>query len=224
MKQAHLAFIAVFSLLTAACVSPPPGHDYTEFRNSDPRSILVLPPLNNSTEVVAPYAIMARIIAPISEAGFYALPVALVNQTFNNNGLTEATDVHAVPIAKLHEIFGADAALYMDIQEYGTSYNVISSATTVTVSANLVDLKTGILLWSGKGSASSAENNNSAGGNPIAMLVVAAVNQIVETVSDTGFNIAAMSSSRLLSSEAHNGLLHGPRSPKYGQAAASEKK
>lgn len=224
MKKWYLVVIAVFVFLTTACVSPPPAFDYSAFRTSDPHTILVLPPLNRSTEVVAPYALMARIIAPISESGFYVLPVALVNQTFNNNGLTEANDIHGVPIAKLHEIFGADAALYMDIQEYGTSYNVISSATTVTVSASLIDLKTGVVLWRNAATASSAENNSGGSGGLIGMLVVAAVNQIVETVSDTGFNIAAVSSSRLLSSEVNNGLLHGPRSPNYGQPAASEKK
>lgn len=56
------------------------------------------------------------------------------------------------------------------------------------------------------------------------MLVVAAINQIAETVSDTGFEIAAISSARLLSSDIYNGLLYGPRSPNYGQPAPSEKK
>ena len=222
MKKGYLIFIAICVVITTGCVSKPDAYDYSAFRSADPHSIIVLPPTNRSTEVIAPYSVMAQIVAPIAESGFYVFPVALVDQTFKNNGMTVANDIHNVPVDKLHEIFGADAALYIDISEYGTSYNIISSATTVAVSARLVDLKTGVLLWQNVASASSAENQSNSGGL-VGMLVQAAMTQIIETVSDTGFNIAAISSTRLLSSQMHNGLLHGPRSLQYGQPATSEK-
>lgn len=224
MRQIQIAVVIFIVALTSACTNLPPAHDYTKFRDADPRSILVLPPLNNSTEVIAPYSVMSHMIAPIAESGFYLLPVALVDQTFKNNGLTVASDIHAVPIYKLLEIFQADAALYIKIEEYGTSYVVISSETVVSVSATLVDLRTGVTLWQDFASASSAETRGSTSiGELLVDLVAAAVNQIVETVSDTGFDIAGIASARLLSADGYNGLLHGPRSIKYGQAATSEK-
>jgi hypothetical protein len=170
MKRIYLGIIVFFTLLTTGCVSMPSAFDYSEFRNSDPRSILILPPTNQSTEVIAPFSVMAQMSAPIAESGFYVFPVALVNQTFQNNGLTVANDIQAVPVAKLYEIFGADAALYIDIQEYGTSYVVISSDTVVTVTAKLVDLKTGNLIWQGASSASSAESRGNSGGGLVGIL------------------------------------------------------
>jgi hypothetical protein len=223
MKPIHHASLLFFIALTSACVSIPPAKDYTAFRNADPHSILVLPPINKSTEVVAPYSVLAQLVAPIAESGFYVFPVALVEQTFRSNGLTVANDVHSLPIEKLHEIFGADAALYLSIEEYGTSYVVISSDTVVTVKASLVDLKTGETLWQNTASASSAETRGDSGGGLIGALVEAALNQIIETVADRGFDIAAITSNRLFSAESYNGLLHGPRSKKYGQPATSEK-
>lgn len=223
MRQIQIAVVIFIVALTSACTNLPPAHDYTKFRDADPRSILVLPPLNNSTEVIAPYSVMSHMIAPIAESGFYLLPVALVDQTFKNNGLTVASDIHAVPIYKLLEIFQADTALYIKVEEYGTSYVVISSETVVSVSATLVDLRTGVTLWQDSARASSAETRGSSGGGILGSLVEAAVNQIVETVSDTGFDIAGIASARLLSADGYNGLLHGPRSVKYGQAATSEK-
>ena len=212
-----LSVVLLVSVVMFGCSNTMvPSFNYTEFRQADPLSILVLPPINNTTEVLAPYSVMAQVIAPISEAGFYTLPVALVEQTFRNNGLTVANDIHALPKEKLHEIFGADTALYLDIHEYGTSYIIISSDTVVSISARLVDLKTGNVLWQKSATASSAEtrsNNNS--GGLIGMLVIAAVNQIVETVSDSGFNIAAISANRLHSKDSINGLLPGPRSREY---------
>jgi hypothetical protein len=215
--------LAAVTLILTSCASVP-SHDYTAFRNANPHSILVLPPINNSVEVVAPYSVMSQVAKPIAESGYYVFPVSLVQQTFRSNGLTEATDIHAVPFAKIHEIFGADTGLYMTIENYGTSYVVLSSDTVVTVSATLVDLRTGTVLWQDKATASSAENRGNSGGGLVGMLIEAAVNQIIETVTDRGFDIAAISANRLLYVEDHNGLLYGPRSPKYGQPVPSEKK
>lgn len=222
----YLKFISIATLLTAlaGCVSPPPSHDYSAFRQADPHSILVLPPLNNTPEVIAPYSVMTQMMTPIAESGFYVFPVAVVDQTFKGNGLTVANDIHQVPVEKLHEIFGADSALYITIEEYGTNYVVISSETEVTVSAQLVDLRSGDVLWQHKATASSAEQQSNNSGGLVGMLVVAAINQIAETVTDKGFEIAAITSNRLLSSDTYNGLLYGPRSPNYGQPAPSEKK
>ncbi|WP_032097680.1 MULTISPECIES: DUF799 domain-containing protein [unclassified Alteromonas] len=217
-----LIAIALITSLTA-CVNMPPAHDYTAFKAANPESVLILPPVNNTPEVIAPFSVMTRLATPISESGFYVFPVALVNQTFINNGLTEATDIHAVDTSKLNEIFGADTALYVSIEDYGTSYVVISSETRVTVSASLVDLRTNQMLWTGKATASSAEQQNANSGGLVGMLVQAAVSQIFETVTDRGFDIAAMTSTRLLSATSYNGLLYGPRSPKYGQPVPSEK-
>ncbi|MCF6438725.1 DUF799 domain-containing protein [Pseudoalteromonas luteoviolacea] len=216
-------FILAMLTLLSGCVSSPEPHDYSEFRNSDPRSVVILPPLNNSPEVIAPYSLLSQMSQPIAESGFYVFPVAVVEQTFRNNGITVATDAHALPTTKLQEIFGADTALYVSIEEYGTSYVVLSSDTVVSVSAKLVDLKTGNLLWEHAARASSAETRSSGGHGLVGMLVEAAVNQIVESAFDAGFDIARIASHRLLSSEVHNGLLHGPRSLKYGEPATSEK-
>nr|WP_136250749.1 DUF799 domain-containing protein [Ningiella ruwaisensis] len=225
MTQITKYWLVLTSLvLLSACVSSPPAHDYSKFRNADPHSILIMPPINNSNEVIAPYAVMAQLVPPIAESGFYVYPVALVDQTFKNNGVTVANDAHGIPIEKLREIFGADAALYTTISEFGTSYVIVSSETAVTISAQLVDLRTGEVLWADVARASSAEQQGNSGGGLVGMLVEAAMTQIIETVTDRGFDISAIASNRLLHSDGYNGLLHGPRSFKYGQPATSEKK
>ncbi|BFT31805.1 DUF799 domain-containing protein [Alteromonas sp. D210916BOD_24] len=215
--------VIVALVLLSGCVSLPPAHDYSHFKASDPKSVIILPPLNNTPEVVAPYSVMTQLATPIAESGYYVFPVAMVNQTFVNNGLTEASDIHAVPTAKLKEIFGADTGLYVTIEDYGTSYVVIASETRVSVTASLLDLQSGQVIWTGTASASSAEQQNNNSGGLVGMLVHAAVNQIFETVTDKGFEIAAITSSRLLSADGYNGLLYGPRSPKYGQPVTSQK-
>jgi hypothetical protein len=119
-----LACVSVAVL--AGCAAPQP-YDYTVFKQSRPRSILVLPPLNQSPDVKATYSMLSQMTYPLAEAGYYVLPVTLVDETFKQNGLTSAGDIHAVAPAKLREIFGADAALYVTVTQYGVSYRLIDS-------------------------------------------------------------------------------------------------
>src|SRR5476649_2239993 len=151
-----LAACLLPALLMVGCATHQAApYDYTAFKASKPRSILVLPPLNNSPEVNATYSVLSQVTYPLAEAGYYVLPVALVDETFKQNGLTTAADIHAVDAKKLNEIFGADAAMYVTITNYGASYNVLNSVVLVTANARLVDLKTGNLLWTGTASASN---------------------------------------------------------------------
>lgn len=197
------------------CVSPKTV-DYSAYKQSRPKTILVLPPLNNSPDVKASYSMLSQVTYPLAEAGYYVLPIALVDETFHQNGLTTPADIHQAPANKLQEIFGADAALYITVTDYGTRYMVISSATVVTASAKLVDLKTGTTLWTGSASASSEEGGNNSGGGLLGALITAAVKQVINSSTDAGHPIAGITSARLLSAGHPAGLLYGPRSPKYG--------
>jgi hypothetical protein len=202
-------------VLLGGCVSPKTV-DYAAYKQARPKTILVLPPLNTSPDIKASYSLLSQVTFPLAEAGYYVLPIALVDETFRQNGLTTPDDIHQAPANKLKEIFGADAALYITVTEYGTKYMVITSETAVTANAKLVDLKTGTTLWTGSARASSAENSNNSGGGLIGMLITAAVTQIINSSTDAGYPVAGMTSNRLLSAGQPAGLLYGPRSPKYG--------
>ncbi|UXY55280.1 DUF799 domain-containing protein [Pseudomonas tohonis] len=212
----RLLACALLGALISGC-APTKSVDYSAFKEARPRSILVLPPLNESPDVKATYSMLSQVTYPLAEAGYYVLPVALVDETFRQNGLTAAGDIHQLPPAKLREVFGADAALYVTVSEYGTQYMLISSASIVTASARLVDLKSGTTLWTGSATASSEEGNNGNSGGLVGMLVTAAVKQIINSsMEDASYPIAGMTSARLLSTGHNGGLLYGPRSPKYG--------
>jgi hypothetical protein len=213
------------SLKLAACLAPlafavgcatksAAPYDYTAFKAAKPRSIVVLPPLNDSPDVNAGYSVYSLVTYPLAEAGYYVLPVALVDETFKQNGLANAADIHNVPLDKLRDIFGADAALYVTITKYGATYTVLNSVVVVTANAKLVDLKTGALLWSGTGSASNDGGNNNNGGL-VGALVAAAVKQIINNTTDAAYPVAGLATGRLLSSGQNAGLLYGPRSLNY---------
>lgn len=206
--------VCLASLLLVACATPK-TYDYTAFRQSNPRSIVVLPPLNNSPDMHATYSFLSTVTQPLAEAGYYVFPVALVDQTFQENGLLNPGEMHQAPLDKIREIFGADAVLYITVTQYGPTYLLFSSQVIVTAQAKLIDTHTGQLLWDGAATASDSEGNNNSGGLA-AMLITAVVKQIVSDVVGDGHSrkIATITSNRLLMPRS-NGLPHGPRSPLY---------
>ncbi|KQQ47537.1 hypothetical protein ASF61_02580 [Duganella sp. Leaf126] len=201
--------------LMFGCATKQAGYDYTAFKAAKPRSIVVLPPLNNSPEVNASNSVYAQVTYPLAESGYYVMPVAVVAETFKQNGMTTAADIHGLDPKKLNEIFGADAGLYITITRYGATYTVLDSVAVVAVEAKLVDLKTGTLLWDGKASAASNEGNNGGGGGLVGALVAAAIKQIIHSTSDTSHPIAGVADTRLLTAGGPQGILYGPRSERY---------
>ncbi|WP_457419224.1 DUF799 domain-containing protein [Roseateles sp. P5_E7] len=208
---------AVALLVLQGCATPPAPYDYTAYKEAKPTSILVLPPINATPEVQATPSVMVQMTQPLAESGYYVLPVSLVDETLKSNGMHTPDDAQQIPAAKLREIFGADAGLYVKVTRYGSVYKVINSETAVTLEAKLVDLRNGKLLWEGSATASSAEQANNSQGGLIGLLVKAVVDQIISASTDRSHPMAGLASQRLLAAGRPNGLLFGPRSPSYNK-------
>lgn len=214
--RAWSATLVIATALLAGCATPPPQKDYSAFKQAKPASILVLPPVNLSPDVNASFSMLSHATLPLAESGYYVMPVALVNETFKQNGLANPPEMHEVPLPKLRDIFGADAAMYIQITRYGTVYTVLDSTAVVSANARLVDLRTGTELWTGAATASNNEGNNQ-GGGLAGMLISALVKQVMNNLTDASHSVAGVTSTRLLSAGTPQGLLYGPRSPMHGK-------
>ena len=214
-----LALVLVATVNLFGCATRTPL-DYTEFQRARPASLLVMPPVNDSPDVKATPGVWAQATMPLAEAGYYVLPAALVDETFQQNGVTTAHDAAQIPYEKLRDFFGADAAVFIRVKKYGTSYAIVVSDTRVELEAKIVDLRTGVQLWQGTAVASSTEQQQQ-GGGLAGLLVAALINQVVGTATDAAFKYAAVADARLLSAPQFNGVLPGPRSKFYGQPLPS---
>ncbi len=137
---------------------------------------------------------------------------------FKENGVTNGSDAQSIAPQKLQEIFGADAALYIRIKEYGSKYQVIQSVATVSADAKLVDLKTGDVIWTGEKKLSQSSSDNNSG--LLGAVVGALVEQISSNFNDRAYPIASMVNAQLFTPTPYSpgtGLLYGPRSPQYQQ-------
>ena len=205
--QLRLAVLLLAAGVTlAGCVTVKPK-DYTEFRRSRPRSILVLPPVNESTDAGASYSVLTTTTRPLAELGYYVLPVVMTDDMLKQNGVTVPAEMHGVPLAKLSEVFGADAVLYITVEKYGSKYMVIASDSIVFARARLVDCRSGVTLWEGRVQASSGGQSG---------LLEALVEQVVNKLTDQAHVVAAMASYQLLTPPGQ-GLPKGPHHPEYGK-------
>jgi hypothetical protein len=211
--SARALLLAAAAAALAACESTPP-FDYTLFHQHQPRSILVLPPLDNTPEVEAAYAYLSTVTRPLAERGYYVFPVAVVDRMLRDNGLPGPGEMHAVPLTRLGEVFGADAVLYITLSDWGTSYRVLDSATEVTASARLVDVASGVEIWHGQNSA--VYSSSSGQSDILGMLIGAVVNQVMTSVSDPSLDVARDCNAGLFCREDH-GLLYGPYNKEYGK-------
>ncbi|WP_306529106.1 DUF799 domain-containing protein [Campylobacter sp.] len=216
-NKAQIAIFSVFVALffNACALSEPEIYDYSSLQQAKPRSILVLMPTNETTEVDAGAAVLANAIYPLSEAGYYVFSPALVHETFKNNGIYEASEIQNVSAHKLRQIFGVDAVLYMDVVKYGTSYMLLNSVSVVAVNAKLVDLRSGATLW--EGSAQVSDDSSRGSNDLVGMLISAVIKQIGDTVSDAGYKLSASADAMLLGQNCNKCLLYGPYSPHYGR-------
>lgn len=220
LKSIQSLMVLLFAAVFVGCANTPPKeYDYTAFKAANPQAILVLPPINDSVEVLAGDAVYASVSYPIAESGYYVLPVSLVRETLRQNGILTANDAHNIPLAKLKQIFGADSVLYLTVREYGTSYRVINSETRVTVEGSLRDIETGKELWTGSKTMSNASDSS---GGLLSAMVGAVINQIAAVVSDEGYSVGQMTNQHLMSASYKNNILYGPYSANYWKNQTAE--
>lgn len=176
MMTKLLYSILLLALLSGCTATQPKNYD--KFNAASPHSILIVPVVNNSVEVTAPDYFLSTITIPLAEQGYYVFPVNLVKRMLEDDGLSDANLVHNASVEKLSNLFGADAVLYVIINQWDAKYMILSTQVTVDLAYIIKDGKTGETLWEHQQNMVYVPQNNSSG-NPFVDLVVMAVNAAV---------------------------------------------
>lgn len=202
--------------LLSSCVMPPQeeGYDYTAFRTADPRSILIVPVVNNTVDVDASDYFLAAISQPVAERGYYVFPVNMVKRVMEEDGLADANMVHSADPTRLAELFGADAVLYVSVERWDAQYALLVTTVTVEFSYVLKGGDTGEELWrTDQKFVYQSEGGGS--GNGIADLVIMLVDAALTKASPNYMPLARQANASAVL-ETHHGLPAGPyRSEEY---------
>lgn len=218
MRFFLVLLLAGFALVGCGSVHlEPPKDPYQIYRENMPRSILVLPPLNDSVDITASYSYLTIMSRPLGELGYYVFPVAVVDAFMQDNGMQSAYDMHAIPLAKLGEVFGADAVLYTRIHDYGAKYEVFNAAVRVRVEAQLTDVKTEQTIWSHQVDHSEDSDDNDS--SLLSNMIGAVISQVINSIADNARDVAIDANQQLMT-DAGEGLLLGPLHPVHEQQMA----
>jgi hypothetical protein len=201
---------ATLAACVAGCVAPSPP-DWAELRAARPRSILVLPPENQTTAVEATYGCLATVSRPLAEKGYYVFPVGVVDQYMKENGLPTTGEMWAVPVDKLNEVFGTDTVLYITVKDYGVQHMLVAGFITVSIEGRLVDARTGLELWRGIGLGQLQ-----LGSGTLFDVVIVPVQVAIATETDQAHDVSELAHRSMLY-PAGTGLLYGPYHPKYNE-------
>ena len=209
----RLATVAMAALL-GGCVAAPPRPDYDKLLAAAPRSILVVPVVNNTVDVDAASYFLSTIPVPVAERGYYVFPVNLVKRVLEDDGLSDASLVHAADPVRLCALFGADAALYVTIEKWEAKYLLISTQVTVAFTYVIKDGRTGDTLWTEK-RLTTYQSDSGGGQGGAAGLIAAIVSAAVTKASPNYMGLARQANAQALG-PAGTGVPFGPYRPEYG--------
>ena len=138
--------LCLLGLVLAGCASAQAKRDLSAFNAAAPRSILVVPAINESLNVDAPTYLLTTLTEPLAEKGFYVFPVHTVKFVLEQEGFYEAEKIHRQPPETLANLFGADAVLYVAIKRWDVAGLIVTGTSTVQVEYRIVN-KDGTDIW-----------------------------------------------------------------------------
>ncbi len=159
------------------------GEAFPQMYEYHPVSILVLPPINETTAADAKEYYSTTIAEPLTYSGYYIYPLEVTSDILKGEGIYDAELLLDMPPQKFKEVFGADAVLYIKILKWDTSYYVIGGNVTVSVDFLLRSTETGEDLWKYDGIIVVDTSGDSGGAPGLAGLLINVITTAIKTAT-----------------------------------------
>ncbi|MCD6433457.1 MAG: DUF799 family lipoprotein [Sulfurimonas sp.] len=190
-------FVAMLIISGCAPKLVTKGDAFPKMYEEQPRSLLILPPMNESTDAEAKGYYMTTVEMPFALMGYYTFPVEMVSDIMKQEGVYDTELLYNMPLNKFNEYFGADAVLYTHIKKWDVSYMVVSSSLTVSIEAEIVSTKTSQQLWKYTGTIVVDLSGGNSGGS-LAGLVASAIATAINTAAADYVKYARVANNRLI--------------------------
>ena len=210
MNFNYLIGLMIWGLLTSCAGLASKPYDYSAFEAANPKSILIIPPLNQSIEVNAPYIFLSTISRVVAEKGYYVFPVAVIDNYFKQNGLPTSVEMNAIKIEKFIEHLNPDAIMYVTINQWGQKFEVVQSRAVVNADIKLIESRTGALIWSGSTYATQASGY--ASDSLLEMILGAMIGQMINNGNANTKALSYQANAATIKN-GYNGLPNGPYVP-----------
>lgn len=174
--------------LLSACVQPPKMStklaEFPIMYEETPASILILPPMNESTAADAKQYYSTTIQEPLAFTGYYTFPYPITSEILKMEGIYDTELLTDVPLTKFREYFGADAVLFTTIKQWDLSYMVLASTLTVSIECKLKSTKTNRILWEYTGTVVIDLSGGDTGGGLVGLIAKVIATAVSSAVAD----------------------------------------
>lgn len=120
---------------------------YKGIYDEKPTTILLMPPINKSTNVEAKEYFHSTLIVPLADKGYYVIPPFLSMEILKRESAYDSELFLNSSLSKFAEVFGADIGLFTIIHKWDKSYGNVK----VEVEYILKSTKTNEVLFTRRG-------------------------------------------------------------------------
>ena len=145
-----LVLLSILGLLLGAC-APSVRHSlqdvYPKMYEQPPITILIMPPLNNTSAADAKEYFACSLGEAVGLKGYYPFSTELAFTLLRDEGLYDSELVNATVLRNYKKYFDADAVLIISINKWDKTWILTSSYLTISANYELVSTLTAETLW-----------------------------------------------------------------------------
>ncbi len=181
MKAHHIILMSVVLLTMASC-SPKVTRSaqYPKMYEEKPTTILVMPPINNTTNAEAKDYFYSSLAMPLNNKGYYVVSTFMALNLLKQESAYDSELFVDGSLEPFKNVFGADAVLFTTINKW--EKKAALSYINVDIKYTLKSAHTGEILWEREGDVKvsfSSGNNNGLLGMALDMLQTAMTDHVV---------------------------------------------
>ena len=206
-----IGFLSITAAILSSCTTTTPiakSVAYKGMYDEKPITILIMPPINKSTNVEAKEYFHSTLNIPIDNAGFYVIPPFLSMEILKKESAYDAELFLNNPLDKFGEVFGADLVLFTIINKWDKSG--LAAKVYVEVEYIFKSTKTNEVVYSRKGNITYDASVSTGAGGLVGLAANMALSAI-NTAATKYINVA-----RVCNSYTFKDLPAGKYSTMYG--------
>lgn len=189
-----ITLIVVALLLNSCATTKGPSTTkattYKQMYREDPKSILIMMPINKTTNVEAKEFFYTTLNTALSDQGYYVMPPFMSQEILRREGANDSEVFLEAPLKTFGEVFGVDAVLFTIIHTW--KKDAITDNVNTEVEYILKSTRTNEVLFHRKGDLIYDTTVRPSSGSGLADLVVAAVASKIVTATTSYVKVARM--------------------------------
>lgn len=116
----NILFTLVVAIMLTSCVSTKltRGQQYAKMYEEKPLTLLVMPPINNTSNVEAKDLLYTSISKPLIDAGYYVIPPFLAMDVLKAESAYDSEMFIESSLMPFRNYFGADAVIFSIVESW----------------------------------------------------------------------------------------------------------